>query len=78
MLEQKSGDEVILGDARRLWKWWAAESISLTGVAQHGIKQDSSKVCAPMESVWLQAIEILPCTPKAIESLESAPVVQPA
>ncbi|MCP4342105.1 MAG: hypothetical protein GY799_25285 [Desulfobulbaceae bacterium] len=76
VLDQKSGDEVILTSARRMWQWWAAESISLSAVAIHGIKHEKSKIVEPVESVWLEAIEILPCTNKAIGSLEGAPYVQ--
>lgn len=73
MLDQKTGNEVILKDARRMWRWWAAESISLSAVALHGIKYDKSKIVAPVAMVWLEAIEIIPCTDIAIKSLEGAP-----
>ena len=75
-LDQKSGNEVILIAARRMWRWWAADSISLSACAVHGIKRDQSKIVAPVGSVWLEAIEIIPCTEKAIESIEGAPHVQ--
>ncbi len=71
-IEQKSGNEVIVKNARRMWQWWAAASISLSGVALHGIKQDKSKICPAVSSVWLEAIEIIPCTNIAIELIESA------
>ena len=71
-LEQKAGDEVILKNARRMWKWWAKESISLSGVALYGVKHDESKIVEPVESVWLQAIEIIPCTDIAIKTIEDA------
>ncbi len=75
-LDQKDGNEVILKDARRMWKWWAAESISLSACAKYGVKHDKSKIVESVDSVWLEAIEILPCTVKAIESIRSAPHVQ--
>lgn len=71
-IEQKSGNEVIVKNARRMWQWWAAESISLSGVALYGIKQDKSKICPAVSLVWLEAIEIIPCTNIAIELIESA------
>jgi hypothetical protein len=74
-LDQKAGNEVIVTYARRLWRWWAAESISLSAVAIHGVK-DKSDIVAPVASVWLEAIEIIPCSEAAIASLESAPHVQ--
>ena len=72
-LEQKSGNEVILKNARRMWKWWAKQGISLSACAIHGIKHGESKIVQDVESVWLEAIEIIPCTDSAILSLESAP-----
>ena len=72
VVEQKAGEEVIITQARRMWKWWAAESISLSAVALHGIKHEESKICEAVESVWLKAVELLPCTDKAIKSLEGA------
>ena len=72
-LEQKSGKEVILKDARRMWKWGAKEGISLSACALYGVKNDESKIIEPVESVWLEAIEIIPCSEAAIQSLEDAP-----
>ena len=71
-LKEKSGNEVILKNARRMWRWWAKESISLSGVANHGIKQDKSKIAPAVESIWLEAVEIIPCTKESIESIEGA------
>lgn len=75
VLKQKAGNEVILSKARRMWKWWAKESISLSGVARHGIKQEDSKICGELDSVWLEAIEIIPVTGNAAESIRTAPEV---
>jgi len=71
-LGQKDGNEVILKDARRMFRWWAAESISLSAVSIHGIKHDKSKICEAVEQIWLEAIEIIPCKEKAINSIEGA------
>ena len=75
-LAEKSGKEVILTDARRMWKWWAAESISLSGCALYGIKREESKIVPPVSKVWLEAIEIIPCTDVAIQSIGGAPHVK--
>jgi len=72
VLKQKAGNEVILTKARRMYTWWAKESISLSGVARHGIKQDNSKICGELDSVWLEAIEIIPVTGNAAESIRTA------
>lgn len=76
-LEQKDRTEVILKNARRMWSWWAKEGISLSSVAVKGIKQDKSKIIEAVEAVWLEAIEIIPCTDDAIDSIESAPNAKP-
>ena len=75
VLKQKAGNEVILTKARRMYKWWAKESISLSGVARHGIKQEDSKICGEVDSVWLDAIEIIPVTGNAAESIRTVPEV---
>ncbi len=72
-LSQKDRNEVILINARRMWTWWAKEGISLSSVSVHGIKKDKSKIAEPVESVWLEAIEIIPCTESAILLIEHAP-----
>ena len=69
-LIEKSKDEVILKDSRRLWYWQTTnKGISLNEVANTGLHNDS-KVCASIGLLWLQAIEILICTNDAIESIE--------
>lgn len=71
-LSEKAGNEVILTDARRMWFWKAKQSISLSAVAIHGIDEGASKIVEPVASVWLEAIEIIPCEDVAIKSLEGA------
>ena len=71
-LKEKSGKEVILTEARRMWRWWAKESISLSGVALYGINQEKSRIAGAIDSVWLQAIEIIPVSGKAAESIRTA------
>lgn len=72
-LDQKDRNEVILSNARRMWTWWAKEGISLSSVAVNGIKKEKSKISEPVELVWLEAIEIIPCTENAINLIEAAP-----
>ena len=73
---EKSGNEVIVKNARRMWKWWAEEGISLSSVALHGVNQDKSKTVEAVPAVWLEAIELIPASDKAIASIEGAPNVQ--
>ena len=71
-VEQKAGNEVILKNARRMWRWWAKEGISLSAVAVHGVKQDKSRIANPVDAVWLEAIEIIPVTEAAATSIDGA------
>lgn len=75
-IAEKSGTEVIVKNSRRLWHWKAKESISLSAVAKYGIDESGSKVCAPVDSIWLDAIELIPCSDAAIESIEGAKIVK--
>ena len=75
-LKEKASDEVILTQARRMWRWWANESISLSGVALHGINQEKSRIAGAIDSVWLQAIEIIPISGKPAESIRTAEETQ--
>jgi len=72
VIQEKSGGEVIVSNARRLWFWKAAKSISLSAVALYGVDTDKSKITPPVNAVWLEAIEIIPCTDTAIASIEGA------
>lgn len=69
-LIDKEGKEVILKNARRLWYWKTTnKGISLSEVANSGLAKDS-KVCAAVDAIWLEAVEIIPCTKEAIKNIE--------
>jgi len=72
-LTEKEGSEVIIADARRMWRWQAKESISLSGLAIHGLDQERSQIVQAVKSVWLEAIEMITCSEIAKESIEGAP-----
>ena len=72
-IAEKSGNEVIVKNARRMWRWWAAEGISLSAVALHGIKHDKSKIAEAVPAVWLEAVELIPASATSIASIEGAP-----
>jgi hypothetical protein len=73
-LKSRKGMEVVVTDARRLWFWSGAASLSQ--VAQEGVKNPKQcKFPVPAREVLLtQAIEILPATPEARVSIESVPI----
>lgn len=61
-LEEFDGKQMVrLSNARRLWQW--AGALSLSEVAMKGIKIDASKISAPVDEIILtQVIEIIPCS----------------
>lgn len=69
-LVAKDGREVKLADARRLWYWSGAASLS--ELAMRGVsKPQNCKFPAPVkEVILLEAIEILPVEPAARKSIE--------
>lgn len=73
VVAKKAGNEVIVENARQLWRWKAAESIALSGVAIHGVDASECKFPPPVPSVWLEAIELIPASYVAIESIEGCP-----
>lgn len=72
----KDGREVILTHARRLWYWKARKSISLSAVALYGIDSSTSKIPPPVESVWMEAIELIEPHGVAMLTILEAPEAQ--
>lgn len=58
-LVSRSGQEVHLKNARRLWSWNGA--LSLSEVAMNGVEIKNSKISVPVDEIILTtAIEIIP------------------
>ena len=73
-LEKRNGREVKLSNCRRLWYWAGAASdfqLATDGVAAPG--NCKFTVVVP-EIEILDAIEVIPCTNKAIKSIKSVAV----
>lgn len=72
-LKSRKGQEVELTDARRLWYW--AGAASLSQLANEGVKNPGNcKFPATVPSVILtQAIEILPVSEKAKKIIAEVP-----
>jgi len=70
-LKKREGKEVTLQDARRIWYWQGAASLSQ--LAMEGTKDPANcKFAMPVDEVILtEAIELLPCTKKAEDSIKS-------
>lgn len=73
-LVAQNGREVTLKNARRIWYWSGAASLSQ--LAKDGTPNPSScKFTVTVDSITiLDAIEIIPCTDKAIKSIEEVSV----
>ena len=75
-IEKRTGQEVIMRKARRLWYWSGAASLSQ--LAMEGTKnpEECKFPCEVDRVELLQAIEILDVTDEAIESIESVAIWQ--
>ena len=75
VLDSVDGEVVVLKGARRLWRWWAAKSLSLSGVALHGLSQRSEvRVCGEISIMAIRGwCELLPCKLVAETSIREFP-----
>ena len=73
-LESRKAQEVVLRNARRLWYWDGAASLSQ--LAMEGTKNPSGCKfpCEVNRVELLQVIEILDVTPKAEKSIKEVPI----
>ena len=71
MFQSRKGQEVVLSDARRLWYWTGAASLSQ--LANDGTsKPDGCKFPDPVSRIeLLQSIEVIDCTAKAEASIKA-------
>jgi hypothetical protein len=71
---KREGAEVLMKNARRLWKWSGAASLSQ--LAMEGVKDpDNCMFPCPVDEVeLLNVIEILKTTEKCKKSLEEVPI----
>lgn len=67
----RNGKEVEMKDVRNIWYWDGAATVMQ--LAAEGVsKPNTCKFSVPVESlVLLEAIQIIPCTDKAVESLDA-------
>jgi len=69
-LEKRTGQEVVLSFARRLWYWKGAASLSQLAVDGVSDPDNCKFRCEVEEIVLTQAIEIIPCTKTAQQSIK--------
>jgi len=73
-LERREGKEVTLKNARRLWYWKGAASLSQLAVTGTSCPTECKFPVAVPSVDLTEAIEILDVTPEAKASIESVPV----
>lgn len=73
-LQSKKGQEVVLKDARRLWFWKGAASLSQLAVDGVACPNECKFPVEVPQVELTQAIEILAVSPKAKASIASVPV----
>jgi hypothetical protein len=74
-LVAREGKEVVLSDARRLWYWDGA--FTLSAVSTAGIGPRSKLSVSVPEILLTEAIEIIPTSPEASEILRTMPAHDP-
>lgn len=72
-LTEKDGREVELMECRRIWYWDGAASISQLAMEGTNEPNNCKFTVAVSRIAILDAIEIIPCTLDAIESIEGVP-----
>ena len=73
-LESRKGQEVVMRDARRLWSWTGAASLSQLAMEGTSNPGGCKFPCAVDRVELLQAVEILDMTKKAVDSIASVPI----
>jgi len=78
-LASMNGNTVELTDARRLWRWWSAEGVSLSGVAVAGLHPKKIKECriaVPVTHVMINEVcEVLAATETARASITATEAI---
>ena len=75
-LKSRKGQEVVMNDARRIWYWSGANSLSQLAEDGTNDPQNCKFPVAVKEVILTQAIEILSVSQKAQKSIESVAVWQ--
>ena len=73
-LQRRSGTEVILTNARRIWEWDGAASLSQLAEEGSSKPQNCKFPCEVKEVLLLGVIEILKVSKSAEENIKSVPI----
>jgi len=70
-LESRNGQDVILKNARRIWYWDGASSLSQLAMEGTSKPENCKFPCEVKKVQILDAIEVIDCTEKARKSIKS-------
>lgn len=70
----KTGQQVRLENARRIWYWDGAASLSQLAVDGTSAPENCKFPCTVDRITLTEVIEVIPCTEKARKSIENVPV----
>ena len=68
-VESREGKEAVIRQARRLWSWAGAASLSQLAMEGTSKPSDCKFPCAVDKIIVTEAIEIIPCTEKGMKSI---------
>ena len=73
-IKERNGSEVVMTNVRRLWYWDGAASLSQLAVNGTVRPENCKFTVVVPEMTILGVIEIIPCTEKAVASIEGVTV----
>lgn len=73
-LANRDGKEVLLTNARRIWYWQGAASLSQLATEGTKTPKECKFPCQVSEILLTEAIEIIPLTPAARKSINEVPI----
>jgi len=73
-LKSREGKEVVMNNARRIWYWKGAASLSQLAMEGTSDPDGCKFPCEVQEITLTEAIEIIPCTEKAEKSIKEVPI----
>lgn len=72
-LKERNGSEAVMQNVRRIWYWDGAASLSQMAVDGVSKPENCKFTVYVPEMTILEVIEVIPCSDKAIASIEGVP-----
>jgi hypothetical protein len=72
-LQARNGKEAVLSNARRIWHWKGAASLSQLAISGVSCPSECIFSVRVPEITLTEAIEIIPCTKEAVKNIEAVP-----